>query len=328
MRTVTDRHFNTVERWDEVATFGSVQSSDMRQQIEGIAGLRQVEPFLRFPTTITNGDHRAQIDLTALPVDPSLHVLRVSSGDTKTALAPGKIVLTSALAKSLHVSPGATVSVTNQTGTHQLQVSATVDELMSSVAYVPLVDAQSWAGQSGAFNGVYVRVDPGQAKQVQTALYNAPGVAAVQLKSVQQRDWQSLMGLFYTLIGTIMLFAVVMAFALLFNTMTVNVLEREREFATMRALGTGRGTIGLLLSTESVILWALATIPGWLLGYLVARQMGSAFQSDLFAFPVVANPLTYLITALAVLLTMLLAALPALRRVTRLNLAEATRMVG
>ncbi len=328
MRTVTDRHFNTVERWDEVATFGSVQSSDMRQQIEGIAGLRQVEPFLRFPTTITNGDHRAQIDLTALPVDPSLHVLRVSSGDTKTALAPGKIVLTSALAKSLHVSPGATVSVTNQTGTHQLQVSATVDELMSSVAYVPLVDAQSWAGQSGAFSGVYVRVDPGQAKQVQTALYNAPGVAAVQLKSVQQRDWQSLMGLFYTLIGTIMLFAVVMAFALLFNTMTVNVLEREREFATMRALGTGRGTIGLLLSTESVILWALATIPGWLIGYLVARQMGSAFQSDLFAFPVVANPLTYLITALAVLLTMLLAALPALRRVTRLNLAEATRMVG
>jgi putative ABC transport system permease protein len=110
--------------------------------------------------------------------------------------------------------------------------------------------------------------------------------------------------------------------------MTVNVLEREREFATMRVLGTGRGTIGLLLSTESVILWALATIPGWLIGYLVARQMGSAFQSDLFAFPVVANPLTYLITALAVLLTMLLAALPALRRVTRLNLAEATRMVG
>ncbi|HEX7102825.1 MAG TPA: FtsX-like permease family protein, partial [Nitrolancea sp.] len=167
-----------------------------------------------------------------------------------------------------------------------------------------------------------------QAKQAQAALYNVPGVAAVQLKSVQQGDWQSLMGLFYTIIGTIMLFAVVMAFALLFNTMTVNVLEREREFATMRALGTGRGTIGLLLSTESVILWALATTPGWLLGYWVARQMGSAFQSDLFAFPVVVNPLTYLITALAVLLTMLLAALPALRRVTHLNLAEATRMVG
>jgi putative ABC transport system permease protein len=328
MRTMTDRHFNSVERWDEVATYAGMQSSDTRQQIDGVAGLRQVEPFLRFPTTITNGGHRAQIDLTALPPEPSLHVLRVSSGDTTTALASGKIVLTGALAKSLHVSPGDTIGVTNQTGTHQLQVSATVDELMSSVAYVPLADAQSWAGQPGAFNGVYARVEPGQSKQVQAALYAMPGVGAVQLKSVQQSDWQSLMGLFYTIIGTIMLFAVVMAFALLFNTMTVNVLEREREFATMRALGTGRRTIGLLLSTESVILWALATIPGWLLGYWVARQMGSAFQSDLFAFPVIVNPLTYIVTALAVLLTMLLAALPALRRVTHLNLAEATRMVG
>ncbi|HEX7101868.1 MAG TPA: FtsX-like permease family protein, partial [Nitrolancea sp.] len=159
MRTVTDRHFNTVERWDEVATFGSVQSSDTRQQIDGIAGLRQIEPFLRFPTTITNGAHQAQIDLTALPPEPSLHVLRVSSGDAKDPLVPGKIVLTSALAKSLHVSPGDTVSVTNQTGSHQLQVSATVDELMSSVAYVPLAEAQSWAGQPGSFNGVYAQAD-------------------------------------------------------------------------------------------------------------------------------------------------------------------------
>jgi putative ABC transport system permease protein len=328
MRTVTDRHFNTVERWDEVATFGSLKSSETRQQIDGIAGLQQLEPFLRFPTTIANGAHQAQIDLTALPPAPSLHDLRVVSGDAQAPLAPGKIVLTSALARSLHVSPGDTVRVTNQTGTHQLQVSATVDELMSSVAYVPLADARSWAGEPDAFNGVYAQVDTGQAKQVQAALYNVPGVAAVQLKSIQQSDWQSLMGLFYTIIGAIVLFAVVMAFALLFNTMTVNVLEREREFATMRALGTGRRTIGLLLSTESVILWVLATIPGWLLGYWVARQMGNAFQSDLFAFPVVVNPLTYLITALAVLLTMLLAALPALRRVTHLNLAEATRMVG
>ena len=328
MRTMTDRHFNSVERWDEVATFGSVQSGGRRQQIESIGGLRQAEPFLRFPTTITHGTHQAQVDLTALPPAPALHNLRISSGDVHAPLAPGKIVLTSALAQSLHVSPGDTVSLANQTGTHQLQVSATVDELMSSVAYASLSDAQSWVGQPNAFNGVYVRVDSGQAKSVQADLYKLPGVAAVQLKSAQQSDWRSLMGFFYTIIGTIMLFAVVMAFALLFNTTTVNVLEREREFATMRALGTGRRTIGLLLSTESVILWSLATIPGWLLGYWVARQMGSAFQSDLFAFPVIVNPVTYLITALAVLLTMLLAALPALRRITHLNLAEATRMIG
>ena len=270
-----------------------------------------------------------QIQLMALPPEQTLHALQLPSGiDQQSALAHDRIVLTNALAQSLHLQHGDTVTIANQTGTRQLQVSATTNELMSSVACVSLADAQSWTGQTGnPINGAYLQVDPAHVDQVQADLYQIPGVVSVQLKSVEKSDWQSLMGLFYLLIGTIMGFAVVMAFALLFNTMTVNVLEREREFATMRAVGAGRRTIALLLSTESVVLWSLATIPGWLAGYWVAMQMGSAFQSDLFAFPIIINPLTYIVTAIAVLVTMLLAALPAMHRVNHLNLAEATKVL-
>ena len=133
------------------------------------------------------------------------------------------------------------------------------------------------------------------------------------------------MGLFYAFVGMLLVFALAMAFALLFNTMTVNVLEQQRELATMRAIGTKRRTIALLMTTESFIVWLLALVPGLVLGTLAAKALGSAFQTDLFAFTIVIAPQSYLVAALGILVTMLFAAVPAIRRVNRLNLAEATK---
>ena len=330
MSFVTTRHFSTVERWDQTAVFRTLQPGDVQDKISAIDGVQKVEPFIQLPTTLSAQGRQQEIQLNGVPIGQDLHALQLPSNiSEQQALATGKIVLTTASANALHVSPGDQVTITNQFGSRQLQVSTTVDELMSSVAYVSLADAQSWTGQSDSpLNGAYVQVDPAHQNQVQADLYFLPGVAGVQLKSVARSDWNSLMGLFYVLMGSILAFAVVMAFALLFNTMTVNVLERERELATMRAVGTGGGTIALLLSAESLILWGMATIPGLLAGYWVATQMGNAFQSDLFSFSIVINPITYAATAIGILITMILAALPAIHKVNRLNLAEATKVLS
>ncbi len=330
MNYVTNRHFDTVERWDEAVLFRTLQPGTVQTTIANIDGVREVEPFIQTPSTISAGDRQQEIQLDAVPPEGDLHALQLPSGiDRSAALASGQIVLTSASARDLHVKTGDTVTIVNQYGSHELLVSATVDELLSSVAYISVEDAQSWAGASNnPINAAYVTVDPAKQGQIQSALYNLPGVAGVQLKSAERSDWNSLMGLFYALMGTILAFAVIMAFALLFNTMTVNVLEREREFATMRAVGTGRRTIALLLSTESVVLWILAAIPGLLVGYWAALQMGKAFQSDLFSFSIVVQPLTLVVTAIGILVTMLLAAIPAMRRVNHLNLAESTKVLS
>ena len=330
MSYVTNRHFNTVERWDETVLFRSLQPGSVQSSIANIDGVRGVEPFIQTPSTISFGGRQQDLLLNAVPPGGDLHALQLPSGmDQASALASGQIVLTKSSARDLHASTGDVVTIVNQYGTHKMHVSATVDELLSSVAYISVDDARSWAGTSNQpINGAYVKVDPARQRDVQAALYNLPGVANVQLKSAERSDWTSLMGLFYALMGTILAFAVIMAFALLFNTMTVNVLEREREFATMRAVGTGRGTIALLLSTESAVLWMLAAIPGLLVGYWAAVEMGRAFQSDLFSFSIIVQPITFVVTAVGILITMLLAAIPAMRRINRLNLAEATKVLS
>jgi putative ABC transport system permease protein len=177
------------------------------------------------------------------------------------------------------------------------------------------------------FNGIYLTVDPDAAKTIKDKLYHLPGAASVQLKVEMRQGVEELMGLFYLFMGVMLVFVVIMAFALLFNAMTVNGLERERELATMRSIGTGRMAIGRLISLEGVILWLFVLIPGLLLGTWVAAEMGKALSAELFTLQVTISPTNYLLTSLGVLLTMMLAAIPAVRRVNRLNLAEATKVL-
>jgi len=154
-----------------------------------------------------------------------------------------------------------------------------------------------------------------------------PGAGIVQLRSDARADIEQLVGLFFAFAGIMFVLALTMAFALLFNTMTVNVLERQRELATMRALGASRRQLGGQLALEGFITWLLALLPGMLLGYLLAVQVGKAFSSELFNFPIVINPRTYAITAIGILLTMIVASWPAFRRISRMNLAEATKIL-
>jgi putative ABC transport system permease protein len=258
------------------------------------------------------------------------------------ALSGNRIVLTPMLADKLHLFKEDTVSVSTPLGNAELILGGTSEELSGSSAFISTDSAVKLAGTdasgasdaSGAassglmFNGLYLTVDPAQARAVKAELYHLPGVASVRLKSEVESDWRSLMGLFYAFMGAVLAFAVAMAFALLFNAMTVSVLERRREFATMRAIGMGGGPITWQMMLENVFMWLAALLPGVLLGSWMASLMGAAFSSDLIQFRIVIAPLSYLLASLGILVTMELAALPAIRRVNRLNLSEATKTLA
>lgn len=329
MQYMLQHQFNDVERWDLLVTFNSPQGQATLEEINGWPGVKATEPLVQLPATLKAGGQSEDVLLSAFDPSQNLYALYLGGGATATeALAQDGVVLTSAFVDKLHLKVGDKVTLTTLLGSREFTLSGTTEQLMSAAVYVSLDQVQQWAGSAqDNFTGIYLTVDPAQSAAVTADLYKLENVAGVQLKSAVQADWQSLMGLFYTFMGVMLAFAVVMSFALLFNAMTVNVHERERELATMRAVGTGRSTIVRLTTAENVILWLLALIPGLLLGSWVAMQMGGAFQSDLFAFKIVIAPASYVITALGILITMLLAAIPAIRRVNHLNLADATKVL-
>jgi putative ABC transport system permease protein len=336
MQSIVRDTFQRTERWDVLVLFDPPRTQAAVQRIESWPGVEQAEPILQLPATLKGDNQEQDISISALTPGESLHRLELTQGTAPAqALQNGQIVLTVALADKfkLHVGDPVTVETPSAPGRHTktlrtLILGGTTDEMMSGVGYVSLDEGQKWAHSAErVFSGVYLKVAPGQAQAIKSDLYDRMDASSVQLKSAIEDDWQSLMGFYYVFMGMVLAFALAMAFALLFNTMIVNVLEQQRELATMRAIGTGRRLIAFFMATENVVVWIATLVPGLLLGTWAAQEMGAAFQTDLFSFTVVIAPFSYIITALGILLTMLLAALPAIRRVNRLNLAEATKIL-
>ena len=329
MNYMLDRNFRQIERWDALAVFSQPQTSDALNDVRHWEGVREVTPALVFPVTLKADGQHKDVLLTALPPDQTMHRWFVLDGVSPLkALQDGGVLLTPLLAQNLSLKVGDTLTVQTPFGDKKVVLRGLVDELYGSNAFVGLDTAEAWTGAPVAvYTAFYVRAEADRLTALKKDLFRLPGAASVTLKRDMERDWRSLMNLFYVFMGFLAVFAGGMAFAVLFNAMTVNVLERERELATMRAIGASLRRIAAMLALETVVLWLLAVAPGLFLGWYVGDAMMRSFSTELMTLQAHIETHSYVLTAVGVLITALLGALPAIRRVGKLNLAEATKIL-
>ena len=322
-----DKTFDDVERWDVAVTLDQPTDPASVTAMATAAGAAEASPYLQTPAGIEAHGRRKDVLLTAIAADQTLRRLRLGDGiQPAAALRDGGIVLTTGLADDLGVDVGASVTATTPAGPARLAVSAISDEPIPARAYIGLDTAARLAGTPLA-NGAHLRV-AGDTGIVRSRLYDQPGVASVAIRDEQRDDLRSLLSVFNALITVMLTFAVAMAFAVLFNAMTVNVIEREREYATMRAVGAPPALIGRLLATEATLLWAVALIPGLLVGTWLASRLGDAVAADVFTLQTRATPASYFLAGGGVLAIALGSLLLPLRRIRHLDLAEATKTLG
>jgi putative ABC transport system permease protein len=339
MNYLLELQFQQVDRWDLSVMWMSPQPSGVLDEVASWEGVQQVEPIIAMPVTLKSATRTEESYLTAIDPQTRLHGFRLPKGKTPDqVLAPGRALLSPILGESLEVKTGDQVTIQTPFGSADVVVDTSNEEVMGASVYVNLAVVQAFMdrvsalpgtiqSQGGQFNGLLLKVDPSQQRQVRKALYNLPGVASVILKEDLIAGWRSLFGLFYFMMGMFLAFALIMAAAVIFNTMTVNVLERQREIATMRTLGQSRRRLTDIITRENLIVAALSVIPGLLLGYVAAYYIFQSFQTEVFTMPFYVRGITFAIVTVLIVATALLSQIPGVRRVNRLDLAEATKVL-
>ncbi|MFQ5793728.1 MAG: FtsX-like permease family protein [Candidatus Bipolaricaulia bacterium] len=330
MDHMLNRQYRRIERWDIAVDFSSPQPDSLTAQIAAWDGVQIVEPTLQLPGTVRTEDGARELETLIIAMEPTgtLHQLQLPEGmSSEAALRSGQVVLTPPLTRELNVDEADRVTVETPWGAEPFTVSGVSDEIMGTVAYIPLADGHRLMGAPMPWlNGLYLSVDEADLKAVQVALYRLPDTSGVQIKREIVADWREILALFYAFMGVILGFALIMAFAIVFNTVTVNVLEREREIGTMRTLGSGRRQIVGLVTVENLLIGFLSVAPGLLLGVAMAYELMGSFTNEMFTMQLKIYPWSYVIVVGGVLITILISQLPALRRLNRLDLAEVTKI--
>ena len=161
---------------------------------------------------------------------------------------------------------------------------------------------------------------------VQDAFSSSAGVG-VSGPIAQRLQWETMInGMMALLVGLIAV-AVLIALVGVANTLSLSVIERTRESATLRAIGMTRGQLRRSLAVEALMLSlvagvvgvALGTLFGWLGSYMVFSQYGSI----VFPFEWGVNGAVLGVAAVAALLASVFPAHKAVRTPPVEALAEA-----
>ena len=140
----------------------------------------------------------------------------------------------------------------------------------------------------------------------------------------QLKTWLELMDFF----GVVLLgFGAALAFVVVFTTFTANVTERTREIATMRTIGEDNLRLTVMITLENLAI-AVAAIPlGIWLGIQAANGLFAYFDIEGFELRAYIYPESIVQICLLMLGVMLLSEIPPVRRIFRLDLAEATKVM-
>ncbi|MEN8239669.1 MAG: ABC transporter permease, partial [Actinomycetota bacterium] len=157
------------------------------------------------------------------------------------------------------------------------------------------------------------------------ALEGVPGVLAVQDARQLFDMVQQFLGLFYAFVGIMLIFGGLMAFSLMFNTISVNIAERSTEFATLKASGMADRTIAWMIVGENLLLTVAGIVPGLILGIWLSDVFLSSFNNDSFTFELAIRPTTIGIAALSMIVVAFLSLIPGVRSMRRLDVGAVVR---
>ena len=80
-----------------------------------------------------------------------------------------------------------------------------------------------------------------------------------------------------------------------------------------------------MVTAQNLLLTLIGLVPGLVFGWVLAWVFMYTFSSDMFTFELTIQPLTFVLTAVAIVIVGLLSQWPALRAVGRLDLGQIVR---
>ncbi|NQU96259.1 MAG: FtsX-like permease family protein [Chloroflexi bacterium] len=331
MVVLLGRQFDDIQRQDGQVYLSSAADAETLEALRAVDGVASAEPVASLRMQVRSGSGSYATTLTGFRRDTEMHRFFDPSGDEVSLPADG-ILLGSAIGGLLDVGAGDEVTLALPDLGIELagRIVGFVDEPLGSNAYMALQHLDQLAATAGLGRTVamsaMVTYEPGVDRAVmRTRLNDLPGTAAFVDSRALYEMFRSYIGLFYAMVGVMLAFGAVMAFGLIFNTMSVNISERTVEIATLMAAGVDRGTLIRLITYENMILSALGVLPGLAAGYLVSKVFMDSYSSDLFAFDLHIKPLTLALSAAAIMAVALLSQWPGLRALRSFDVATIVR---
>lgn len=208
---------------------------------------------------------------TAVGLDPATAGETIRSTALVDSIRPGVLGLGN-MDQAIHgLEPGDTVTVTGAAGSKEL----TIVEL--GLGYGRLAmhqgDLRELAGEDAHLAGALIRVDDrADVADAFSAIQEVTGEAEMDVEGplVQRAVITQVLDILVLVTTALLGVAVVIAIVGIANTLSLSIIERQREHALLRGLGLTSGQMRMMLLVEGVLLALVSAVIGLVLGIVYA----------------------------------------------------------
>jgi len=314
-----DKSIEDYEKWDVLAEFSYPLNGS---QVEGLKGpdTLEVVPISKFSVRWADGGRDGLALTIGLTHGQTLHMFNVVEGTR--AASGSEVMLNKGFAEDNGIRKGDRLTLSSFTGSENVTVTALVQDYTAQVYADQDVADVLTGGQSYA--GMYIRTPEGRAGAVAESLLASPLVSDAQTKGNAKGALVEFMTSFADLMYIMLLIGVAIAAPTLANMVFITVLERYPEYGQLRAIGYSRGQVARSILIELNIMMLAGSIIGLPFTYLFVKGYEGSFKEFFPSYTTVLYPAdwsSYILTVAVIYLIALLAALPSIRYVNRMDIA-------
>jgi len=318
------------ERWDVMVNFRTPLSPERLREILNAAGIGRAAPGVSGFARVEVGGRVLHQQILGFPPERFPRRLQIVEGRMFRDPAERAIVLNRNWMDDGGAPPRVGDPVTVRAGGRQerLTVVGLMSDMTVGQAYVPLETARALLGlEGGAVTGFMAPSDR-PAAALKEELYRNEEVADVfgleEIRESMDAYMLQMRGVFRASLGV----SIAVTVLFLLGSVLTGLTEREIEFATLRALGYSRRTLAKIVLTELLSEAAAAVLLSMPLAVLLAVLINVQQGKIYFPIGTAVRGADLIWTGVWALLFIPLAAVPGLRRLFRMNIAEVVRRKG
>jgi len=306
-----------------IESTGGTVDPQLVQSVEQVPGVQQVVPFQRESVTIDGKP--AAISSGDIAALQSISKLDVAQGSFED-LGPGKI----AVLKAANADVGATVTVADAQGkATPLTVAVVLDMTIDALQMGSIVDQATFTEVVGerAPTVAFIDAKPGEQSDTKDRIQDLADLRPDITLTVGNSLGKLVGTVFDFLINAVnglLLMSVAVALIGIINTLSLSILERRRELGLLRVIGMVDKRVRRMVRLESILISALGTVMGIVLGAFVGIGLILAIDRLSDAGISVSMPwlLLGVVLVLGIALGLIASIIPA-RRSTRLDVLDA-----
>jgi len=325
---VLDFQWDIVQRQDVGVGLVEPSSVQVKHLFQQLPGVVTVEPFRQAYVRLNYGHQRRQLAIQGIP-PKGLHNRVLDESSHQIELPSDGLVVSAKLADVLGARVGDNLLVEVLEGkrpTRVVRLAGLAEDFAGMAAYMDLQALNRLLAEGDIISGANFHVDTTRWADFMLALKGIPRVNSVAVKESLRENFRQTTAASIGLIQKIyMMFAIVVAFGVVYNNARISLAERARELATLRVIGFSRGEVGAVLVTELVILALIAVPFGLVLGTGFAKAILTAVNTETVRLPLILTTQNYAFAVLVVVIASSISALFVLQKLNHLDLVGALK---